>query len=196
MKTSLHLFTIFAILLSACGNDGAKTPADPSGDTTSHTGAAPSAKDSSATTPPAGHPDTESVIPSQESDSLKFCYIKKFYQEGNTWFIDADYIQFLFGDKAVAAARRYNDAEMEIKNGDTSYSVLNDYYVLNENPKIRKLAISPNVVCYTIGMGGSSVILEKTSFQQLQAKYQENNYYILILDKQNVVTTIKEQYVP
>jgi hypothetical protein len=113
-------------------------------------------------------------------------------------FIDADFIQFLYEKKAVEAARKHKDAEMEVKNGDTTYYVLNDYYVLNENTRIRKLALSPDVTCYTLSYSAPRVVLEKTSLEKLTENYNKNNdnYYILILDKNNVVTSIKEQYVP
>ena len=191
MKTSLTLFAILFIFLAACNNGDTKASAPAEGDTAT-VAVTPPPKDTTAIA------DTpkESVLPPEESDSLKFCYIKKFYQEGNTQYIDADYIQFLFGEKAVAAARKHDDAEMEVKNGDTSYYVLNDYYVLNENTRLRKLALSPDVSCYTISWGGPSVLLEKTSLTKLQSNYNAGNYYILILDKQHVVTSIKEQYVP
>ena len=193
MKTSLTLFVILIILLPACNNSDTKSPSATTGDTTTTT-TPPPAKN----TPAVANTPKESVLPPEESDSLKFCYIKKFYQEGNTRYIDADFIQFLFGDKAVAAAKKHNDAEMEVKNGDTTYYVLNDYYVLNENTRIRKLALSPDVACYTLSYSAPRVMLEKTSLEKLESNYDKNhdNYYILILDKNNVITSIKEQYVP
>lgn len=192
MKTSLTLFAILIILLTACDSNDTKTSDAASRDTA--TSATIPAKDTPAVT----SSQKESVIPPEESDSLKFCYIKRFYKEGNALFIDADYIQFLYGKKAVEAARKHNDAEMEVKNGDTTYYVLNDYYVLNENTRIRKLTLSPDVSCYTISYEEPRVVLEKASLQKLESNYNKNNdnYYILTLDKNNVVTSIKEQYVP
>ncbi|MBO9565222.1 MAG: hypothetical protein J7621_20770 [Niastella sp.] len=190
MKISLTLSAILIILLSACNSNDTKTPSAATGDTTSTT-TTTLPKDTSAVV----NAPKESVLPPEESDTLKFCHIRKFYEKNGTQFIDADYIQFLFGDKAVAAARKRNDAEMEIENGDTVYSVPNDYYAINDNPRIRSLALDKNVRCSVIDMR-AEVYPTDTTLKSLQSMNTEDKVFILTLDKNNVVTRIKEQFIP
>lgn len=67
------------------------------------------------------------------------------YNENNKHFIDADYIQYFTGKKAIEEAKKRNEADKFIINGQTVYSVPNDFYIVNENDKIRKLEVSNDV---------------------------------------------------
>jgi hypothetical protein len=209
MKTSLTLFAILIILLPACNSNDTTTPTNGSGDTTTVQNHIPDDNTSAASLTAADtaemlahnqiYPDsvTEPVTPPAASDSLQFCTIKKLYEENGTLYIDADYIQLYYGDKAVEVAKKYNDAIATLDDkGDTVYSVLSDVYILNENKRIRKLAVDKNVSCYTVVLGKSAMRLKKSPLHELRIRMNDERPYIVLLDRNNVVTAIKEQYLP
>lgn len=187
------LLTSF-LLLAACNNadQNATTPkADSSVVAKSHTDPARQGTDSAAS----DQHGTATLLPIEASGPQQYCYIKKLYTKGGVDYADADFIQFLYGDKAIAAARKHNDAEVVIKDGDTTYSVPNDYYIVNENSKIRTLALDSKVKCTAVVYEESRVVLKEVTLEALKAKYKDN-IYILTLGKDSLITQIKEQYVP
>lgn len=125
-------------------------------------------------------------------------YIRRFYQQGGQYFADVDYVQFLSGEAAVAAARRKGDAAVDVVNGDTVYSVFNDYYIVNDNPQVRTLRLDPQAT-FTFWRTGKNG-LER--FPALPAKLQANIPRTLTLSpfiietKQGVAVRLDEQYVP
>src|SRR5689334_22890747 len=83
-----------------------------------------------------------------DNDSKKreeYCYIVNVVSSRDTVFVDADYIQYLKGQKAIDAAKRNGDADTTIKNGKIKISLPNDYYIVNENKKIRRLRLSQKI---------------------------------------------------
>ncbi|QNH63505.1 hypothetical protein [Hymenobacter sediminicola] len=125
-------------------------------------------------------------------------YIRRFYQQGGQYFVDVDYIQFLSGEAAVAAARRKGDAAVDVVNGDTVYSVFNDYYIVNDNPQVRALRLDDEAK-FTFWRTGENG-LER--YPATPAKVQANVPKVLTLSpfiietRQGVVTSLSEQYVP
>lgn len=193
MRTSLTLLAILIILLPACNNGDPKPADNSSGDTvTNHTtDTSDSTAASAVTNLPASNTynaadSVGEVIPPEESDTLKFCFIKRFYEENGNAYIDADYIQFFYGDKALAAAKKRKEEEV----------VQDDYYILNENSRVRKLALAPSVQCRTVTMGKSQMVLKASTLQELKARYNVESIYILLLDNSNTVKGIQEQYLP
>lgn len=138
----------------------------------------------------------EEVIPPNESDTLKFCYITKWIEQNGQLLIDADYIQFYYGDRALEEAKKRNDAEMDVRDGDTTYSVPSDIYLLNENKRVRQLPMIEDVRCFTIAAGEGKMVLQRTDLQRLRKRWDPTKIYIIILNKSNAVTAIKEQYLP
>ncbi len=58
--------------------------------------------------------------------------------KGSSLTIDADFVQMLTGKAAIKAAKKTGEAEYDLnKKGDTTWYVPNDYFVLNENTKVR-----------------------------------------------------------
>ncbi len=82
----------------------------------------------------------------KDKSNLKFekqyCYINKVHKRNGVVFIEADFIEFFKGKKAVQKAKEYGDAEFDInKSGDTLYFLYNNYYIKNKNPKLRILEL-------------------------------------------------------
>ncbi len=77
---------------------------------------------------------------------LKFervhCYITKIFESNDAVFIEADFIEYYEGKKAVKKAKEYGEAEYDIdKNGDTLYFLYNNYYIHNQNSTSRILEL-------------------------------------------------------
>jgi hypothetical protein len=198
MKTPLtqsgYLLLASMLVLTACNN----TDSNATAPTSDSAVAAKVHTDSSGSGPdaiPSEKHDPSALLPIEASGPEQYCYIKKIYTKGDASYVDADFIQFLYGDKAIAAARKNHDAEMSVKDGDTTYSVPNDYYILNENSKIRTLALDNQVKCTAVVYEDSRVVLKEVTLDQLKAKYKDN-IYIITLGKDSLITQIKEQYVP
>ena len=68
---------------------------------------------------------------------------------GKDFIIDADFVQMLTGKSAIKAAKKAGEAEYDLnKKGDTTWYVPNDYFVLNENTKVRQLTLSSTAQIY------------------------------------------------
>ena len=133
------------------------------------------------------------VKPQHKPESGQYCYINKVYEQNGSYYIDADYVQFLMGKPAVAAAKKRGDAERIIKNGDTSWSVPNDYYILNENEKQRTLKLAPEFEFTAVKTDDGKGNLSATDYLKQRAA---NGLFILTLDANEMVLAIKEQYLP
>ncbi len=125
-------------------------------------------------------------------------YLRRSYQEQGQYYLIVDYIQFLHGEAALAAARRKGDAIAEVQNGDTLYSVSDDYYIVNDNPQLRtlRLADQATLTFWRSGENG----LEQYSATPAEVLAQTPNALrlspFIVETKAGVVTSVTEQYVP
>jgi len=76
--------------------------------------------------------DVAKVRSDAEADGRFDVFIKKLYESNGTLYMDADYVQVLTGKEAEKRAAQDGD------------EVNNDYYLVNDNPKIRKIPMKPN----------------------------------------------------
>ncbi len=81
---------------------------------------------------------------------LKFqkqhCYIKTVFRTNGAIFIEADFVDYFTGKKAVEKAKENNEAEYDIdKKGDTLYFLYDNYYVSNKSAKLRRLELNDKV---------------------------------------------------
>lgn len=133
-------------------------------------------------------------------------YIESVFKKDSSIYIDADYIGFLMGDKAFEAAR--------VRGGlDTSYTyegdkkithvgLSNDYYILNDNKKIRTLRASKDIVTETIYWGEETYYLKRISLDSLYNIYKNDEFgryrttpFSITIRKGQVVK-IEEVYIP
>ncbi|WP_299311897.1 hypothetical protein [uncultured Aquimarina sp.] len=76
----------------------------------------------------------------------KHCYVKKVFRNNGVIFIEADFVEYFKGRKAVEKAKDNNEAEYDIdKNGDTLYFLYDNYYVSNTSNKLRRLELNDKV---------------------------------------------------
>lgn len=112
---------------------------------------------------------------------------------GNDFVIAADYVQMLTGKAALKAAKKAGDAEYDLTaKGDTTWYVPNDYYVVNDNSKIRNLAVAPTAVIMLVKEGTSR--LSKSTVGALKKSYRDKLYRLTIVNDK--VVKIEEIYVP
>jgi hypothetical protein len=137
----------------------------------------------------------EPVAPQTRPQKGQYSLIKKLCKEGDSIFIEADYIQFLMGDNAVAAARQKNDADtFKDKNGRLVYSVLDDYYILNDNAAIRKLPVIKNVLIELVNTEDGQTFISSAGFDQLTERIKDGIFILQI--EEGKVTKIRQQFLP
>jgi len=141
-----------------------------------------------------------------ESDGKFDVFIKKLYKSGDTLYMDADYVQLLWGDEAVKKAAQ-----------DGRPDVVNDtYYIANDNPKIRKIPMVPDgkyhdyypspqdehvctikdLVDYAQGSSKCSVQTERSFLQYKQPKGEWWGPTFTITVKNGWITDVKHVWMP
>ena len=146
---------------------------------------------------------SESAVPGDEpgkQSSKEFGYIKKVTEKSGKDFLVIDYAQWLT-DKAASKAATEDGF---IARGQ---EVENDYYIRNNNPKLRTFEIDPSVkitmktwkMDQTGQVGPKSITLAQ--FKNIYTSADSNSevltgapYWIEL--KNNKVTSITEQYIP
>jgi len=114
----------------------------------------------------------------------QYCFVKRVYTNGDSSYIEADYIQFLMGKEAIDAATKRGEAEL----------VLDDYYILNENTKLRVLAMSKDVVIQLVTTDSGKTFFENADQSSLSKKLKDGIFVLQI--NNGLVTKIKEQFLP
>lgn len=126
-------------------------------------------------------------------------YIRRLYQQKGQYYATIDYIQFLTGEAAVAAARRQGDAVVDVqKNGDTTYSVFNDYYIINESPRLRTVRLSPAATIKlwrSTETGLEQYAATLTQLQEKDPQALELSPFI-IETRRGQAISLSQQYVP
>ncbi len=132
-----------------------------------------------------------------ESGNNKYCYINKIKRLNNKTYIIVDYIRFLWNDEAIEAAKIDGYAEMEVNNGDTTYFVYNDYYIVNNNPKLRTFLVSDSVIIDLVYYDPNAELKSGFKLKDIINKefgYSDTPFVIDVKD--GLVYRISEQYVP
>ena len=124
-------------------------------------------------------------------------YIRRFYLSKGRFYVTLDYIQFLTGKAAVAAARRKGDAQVEVVNGDSIYSVFDDHYIVNDLVSPRTFPLSEQAIITLWDTSGDLRQYNATPAQMLDKGKALIRYAPFIVETtQGRVTSITEQYVP
>jgi hypothetical protein len=138
---------------------------------------------------------TSATLSSELEDGRHFGYIESFDLEALPGSVVFDLAYLLTGEEANQAA------------AEDGYEtpVPNDYYVINDNPRLRTLVVSPDVTIRLVDWGHSLglVSADPRRFQESFAldeyplgtyKGKFSPYWLTIKD--GVVVTIEEQYQP
>lgn len=136
--------------------------------------------------------DSTNTVAAPESTITKsYCNIKQINADST---IEVDMIDFLQGDAAIEAARKNGEAIPDVSaKGDTTYSVANDYYIVNDSKEITKLSLDKNLVLdvYNEDMDGKKA----DATLEFVKKHLKFGVFILHL-KDGKVVKIEEQFIP
>jgi hypothetical protein len=186
------------VALGSCADDGTTAPASPP--TRSATPAGTPSTATPTSTPTSPVPSTEAPSSPSPSpldvleDGRHFGYIVSIDVPTRTIVFDLAY--FLTGEEANEAAAEHGDET----------PVPNDYYIVNDNPHLRTLAVAPDVEIRVIDWGHCCEPVEgelqpfgdafATEHHRWDAMYQgaESQYWLTVED--GVVVRIEEQYLP
>lgn len=110
------------------------------------------------------------------------------------WVLKIDYVQFLTGGEAADAAAAHGDESPPP----------NDYYVVNDNPKIRQFKVQPGIPVFVVtnndgtsDADGHTVTLDQwiAAMNGSQAgAFRASIYWVTITN--GIVTAVEAQYVP
>jgi tetratricopeptide (TPR) repeat protein len=136
----------------------------------------------------------------QVTRTEKIGYIKKVYEKAGKRYLQIDEVQYLSGDAAIEAAKKAGAADYD--ETTKKYSVPNDYYIVNSNPRLRDYEIPNNTEISVLNILVSS---EVESVANTPVPYSQFKYIIngsdagdlcRIFIENNVVVKIEGQYVP
>lgn len=128
----------------------------------------------------------------------QFAYIKNVQQQQNgQWMCTVDYIAFYLGYKALQVAKKRGDAAVDTgANGKLTYFVYNDYYIVNDNKKLRKLPVSSAVVIKLVDFKSNPIKMRNGSLNELTSMKGRDAYPFILSVSKGIITSITQQYVP
>ena len=131
-----------------------------------------------------------------KSGKEEYSFIVGVVQKDDTSFIDADYIQYFTGQAAIDAAIKAHQADtFKTADGKTHVDVPNDYFILNESKKIRRLALDKNCSFdLVINLDSRPPITDNTLASLKQV--DKDAPFLLTLNSDGAVIKIKEIFVP
>lgn len=136
--------------------------------------------------------DSTGIVATPESTITKsYCNIKQINPDST---IEVDLIDFLQGDLAIEAARKNGEAIPDVSaKGDTTYSVANDYYIVNDSKEITKYSLDKNIALdvYNEDMDGKKA----DATLEFVKKHLKFGVFILHM-KDGKVIKIEEQFIP
>lgn len=146
------------------------------------------------------------AVDSQESSTAadsQTGYIDSVYQRNGKRYLKVDYVQFLTGEEAVqAAVEDTGCVRDQVYSGDCSPSLNNDYYIRNQNDKIRTLEIAKDAVIENLSSDGvTPTTIDFQQFEQIFAGGDESSQWLReapynIEIKNGLVVNISQQYIP
>jgi len=136
-------------------------------------------------------PSETAAAPSTEK---LFCFMRSGKWEGSTPYLTVDYAQLLTGDEAIAAATAHGSESPPP----------NDYYIVNDNTKLRDLAADPKqavkVVSKSDGMVSGGYNMPFGEWYDVLIGMSATNfvkdapYWITVKD--GTIVAIEEQFLP
>jgi hypothetical protein len=127
------------------------------------------------------------------SDS-SYCYIEEALNHNNGTFLKVDFIQFFTFERALEEAKKRGDADYHIAdNGDTNYMVYNDYYIANDNPKLRIFELTDSTSIELLEMFGGTKMNINNNVAIM--KRVENSPFIIVV-KDGQITRLEEVFIP
>lgn len=111
------------------------------------------AEDTPTAQPESNEPTGTTENPAQASTApgeRQFCFVRSVRWEGATALVTVDYAEILGGAEAAAAATAHGDESPPP----------NDYYIVNDNPKLREFPAQSNMTVKVVSQSGGGVVTE------------------------------------
>ena len=150
-------------------------------DATTTTGRA--AGGTTPTEPPTTLADSDDTGKSELEDGRHFGYWKTFEIGDTIAYGEFDLAYFLSGDAAAKAAKEHGDQSPPP----------NDYYIVNDNPKLRTLIAEGDTKVMVLGGDGTKLTASNVADFAVD-RNQTSGYWVTIV--KGIVTEIEEQYQP
>ena len=177
-----------SLVLAACGDDDEGAATDDASSTTvevTTTEAEPTTTTTAgppATEEPTDIGDSDDTGRSELEDGRHFGYWASFEIGDTIAFGELDLAYFLTGPDAEAAAAERGD------------EVNNDYYVVNDNPKLRTLIAHGDTEVVVLADPGGPDLVSSNVADFAVDRHEGSGFWVTIED--GIVTKIEEQYVP
>lgn len=181
--------TVLAMISAGCGSSGgsAVPTTTPSVVTTTPAG--------TATAPTTAGPPASTAPSSGLDDGRHPVYVTGIDVPSRT--LTVDLIQFLTGD---AARRAYAEDHPEDPEGPP-----NDYYIVNDNPRLRTIPVAAGVAVSVVWLGGGGAESEEIEFGELPDYFAGNPdpggpnlwfapFWVTVQD--GTVVSMEEQFIP
>jgi hypothetical protein len=125
----------------------------------------------------------------------QYTFIRGVIEKSDSTYLEVDYIQYLTGDSAIAAAKRMGDLDtFQTADGITHEDVPNDYYILNESKKLRRIPIA-NECKYDLLLFLDRIKkVDENSLASLKRIYDDSPFLLTISNGE--VIEVKEVFVP
>jgi hypothetical protein len=193
-RVTIAFILAAALLAAACSEgDGGAAEGSPSSSAPPPTTVSPTPSVSPTPTPEPSESPSESPV---LEDGRHFGFIRSVDLSSQTPTLVFDLAYFLTGDEANEAAAEHGDET----------PVPNDYYIVNDNPRLRTLPLDPNVrielvdwanCCDTVFLGDLqpfAASFEETSYPSGPYKGKFSPYWLIV--EHGVVVEIEEQFLP
>lgn len=130
-----------------------------------------------------------------EEKVQQYAFITNIIERPDSTYLDADYIQYLTGDSAVAAAAKKGDLDTtQNADGTVSTDVVNDYYILNDNKRVRRIPIATDCR-YDLLLSMDRVVkINENSLESLKKIYKETPFLLTI--ENGEIIEVKEVFIP
>jgi hypothetical protein len=140
--------------------------------------------------------DKSRAIGIDKSGKDVYSFIVRVIEKGDSSFIDADYIQYFTGQAAIDAAISAHQADtFKTEDGKTHVDVPNDYFIVNESNRIRRLALDKNCSFDLIINPDRNPPITDNTLGSLK-KVHKDAPFLLTLNNDGAITKIKEIFIP
>jgi len=127
-------------------------------------------------------------------EDSSYCQIQKAFERDGEIYMVVDFIQYFTFDQAIEEARKRGQAEHEIlENGDTNYFVFNDYFIANDNPRLRTYRLNEATRIESVpGLNG----LDSLHLQNFPDEFEARGNPFFIWVENGWVSRMKEIFIP
>jgi len=123
--------------------------------------------------------------------------VKNIYENNGKKYLTIDYIELLTGEAGGKACIEDAKCEKDCLGSFQSYCLPNDYYIRNNNDKIRTFEISPQAIIKDLHP--DNVSLANTTFPRFKSYFdrkQSSDIYNIAVNSDNIITSITQWFHP